>query len=161
VLGNKIKYIVTTHNPLFYNVLYSEISSAEGSFLKRLGDGTFNCTKKGGASNRSFSYHLHLKQTLEEAISSDQIEKYHFNLLRNLYEKTAHFLGYEHWTTLLGTAPDDRGDYLRRLTNQNSHRDLTFEEVADPTERQKDDLKVLLANLIDNYGYWQEGAPNG
>lgn len=156
VPGNKIKYIITTHNPLFYNVLCSEIDSPKGYFFKRLSNGTFDLIEKGGASNKSFSYHQHLKQTLEEAIASDQIEKYHFNLLRNLYEKTAHFLGYDHWTTLLSTAPDGRADYLKRLTNQNSHRDLTFEEVADPTERQKEDLRVLLANLVDNYGFWKQ-----
>lgn len=161
VMGNKIRFIVTTHNPLFYNVLCSEIGSADGYFLKRFGDGTFDLIKKNGPSNKSFSYHRHLKQTLEEAIASGQIEKYHFNILRNLYEKTAHFLGYDHWTTLLKTAPDERADYLKRLTNQNSHRDLTFEEVAEPTDPQKEDLKILLTNLIENYGYWQEEAPNG
>lgn len=157
---NAIRYVVTTHNPLFYSVLCSELSSAERYFFKRLQDGTYDLEKKLGKTNRSFSYHHHLKQTLEGAIASGQIEKYHFNLLRNLYEKTAHFLGYDHWTTLLKTAPDDRADYLKRLTNQNSHRDLSFEEVADPTEREKEDLKVLLSNLIDNYGYARQDAPN-
>jgi hypothetical protein len=30
-----------------------------------------------------------LKQTIEQAIANNNVERYHFTLLRNLYEKTA------------------------------------------------------------------------
>jgi hypothetical protein len=33
-------------------------------------------------------------QTIERAIADQKVERYHFTLLRNLYEKTASFLGY-------------------------------------------------------------------
>ncbi len=49
--------------------------------------GLLNLKKKLGDSNKSFSYHLFLKQTIEEALDSGTVQKYHFTLLRNLYEK--------------------------------------------------------------------------
>jgi hypothetical protein len=149
----KLKFIITTHNPLFYNVLYNEINKKSCYLLERFDDGTFALEKKDGDSNKSFSYHLYLKQTIEKAVKTKQIQKYHFTLLRNLYEKTANFLGYEHWTDLLETARGEKEAYLQRIITFSSHRTLSNEEVAPPTEPEKNIIKVLLDNLIDNYGY--------
>ena len=121
----------------------------------------FSLTEKQGDSNQSFSYHLHLKQTLEQAIAEDQIEKYHFTLLRNLYEKTANFLGYKEWGDLLETAPGEKQAYLKRIIHFSSHSKLSSEEVQEPTEPEKQTIKLLLDNLIENYSYRQEDAPNG
>ena len=152
--SKKLKFIVTTHNPLFYNVLYNELGDNKtGYLLERFEDGTFALNEKKGDSNQSFSYHLYLKQTLEKAIAENQIQKYHFTLLRNLYEKTASFLGYEKWADLLKTAPGNKDSYLKRIINFSSHRTLSNEEVAEPTEPEKQTIKLLLDNLINNYGY--------
>jgi len=149
-----LKFIITTHNPLFYNVLFNEVKNKACYLLERLEDGSFELTKKDGDSNKSFSYHLYLKHTLEQAIAANRVEKYHFTLLRNLYEKTANFLGYAQWTDLLDTAPGDKEGYLKRIITFNSHRTLSSEELAEPTEPEKQIVKLLLDNLTKNYGYW-------
>ncbi len=149
-----LKFIITTHNPLFYNVLYNEMSSKKCYLLEKFEDGTFALLEKDGDSNKSFSYHLYLKQIIEKAIADNQIEKFHFTLLRNLYEKTASFLGYAKWQDLLETAPGDKDAYLKRIITFSSHRTLSSEEVRDPTGPEKQTVKLLLDNLIDNYGYW-------
>jgi hypothetical protein len=100
---------------------------------------------------------LFLKQTLEQAISQNDIQKYHFTLLRNLYEKTANFLGYPQWSDLL---PDDRQLYLQRIINFTSHSTLSNEAVVEPTEPEKQTIKFLLNNLISNYGFWQQVEKN-
>jgi hypothetical protein len=154
-----LKFIVTTHSPLFYNVLHNELNLARSSkkegcyLLQALEDGSFELTVKQGDSNRSFSYHLHLMKTLEQAISAGQVERYHFTLLRNLYEKTASFLGYRDWATLL---PDDKQTYFKRIINFTSHSNLSDEAVAEPTPQEKQTVKFLLDNLIDTYGYSRE-----
>lgn len=147
-----IKFIISTHNPLFYNVLYNEVNAKSGNILRLYEDGTFDLDEKKGDSNKSFSYHLHLKQIIEQAIEQNQIEKYHFTLLRNLYEKTANFLGYSQWSDLL---PDDRQVYLQRIINFTSHSTLSNEVVAEPTEPEKQTVKFLLDNLINSYHFWQ------
>ena len=154
-----LKFVITTHSPLFYNVLHNELKLAqEGKkkgcyLLERLADGSFDLNVKYGDSNRSFSYHLHLRKTLEQAIAADQVQRYHFTLLRNLYEKTASFLGYQYWSDLL---PDDKQVYLNRIIQFTSHSTLSNETVTEPTPPEKQVVKRLLDNLIDNYGYQQQ-----
>jgi LPS O-antigen subunit length determinant protein (WzzB/FepE family) len=121
--------------------------------LERLEDGTFDLTEKKGDSNTSFSYHLYLKRTIEQAISESQIQKYHFTLLRNLYEKTASFLGYPRWSELL---PDNKQAYLSRIIQFTSHSTLSNEAVAEPTEQEKQTVRFLLDHLKNTYRFWQE-----
>lgn len=153
-----LKFIITTHSPLFYNVLHNELNSKACYLLERYEDGTFDLIEKQGDSNKSFSYHLHLKLTLEQAIADNSIQKFHFTLLRNLYEKTANFLGYDRWSDLLDTVPGDKSGYLNRIIQFSSHRTLSNEEVLQPTEPEKQMVRLLLENL-NNYGFLQQEAP--
>lgn len=156
-----LKLMLTTHNPLFYNVLYNELGlkkkkKKETSCAYMLGkneDGTFELIPKDGDSNKSFSYHLFLKHTLEKAIESNSVQKYHFTLLRNLYEKTANFLGYPKWSDLL---PDDRQTYYNRIIQFTSHSTLSNEAVAEPTDPEKKTLKLLFEYLIEERYYKEE-----
>lgn len=152
-----LKFIITTHSPLFYNVLFNELNNKTCYMLERFEDGSFSLTEKPGDSNKSFSYHLHLKQTIEQAIAENKVERYHFNLLRNLYEKTASFLGYPKWSELL---PDDKQLYLSRIINFTSHSTLSNEAIAEPTQAEKATVKLLLDHLKSNYGFWQQEQQN-
>ena len=109
--------------------------------------------KKKSDSNKNFSYHLHLKAILEEAVANDNIEKFHFTLLRNLYEKTASFLGFPRWSELL---PENKEAYYNRIIQFTSHSTLANEIVAEPTPQEKQTVKLLLEHLINNYGFWKE-----
>lgn len=152
-----LKFIITTHNPLFYNVLANELNSKGGYLLERFEDGTFDLIEKKGDSNSSFSYHLFLKHTLEQAVAEERIQKYHFTLLRNLYEKTASFLGYPRWSELL---PDDKTAYFRRIVQFTSHSTLSGQTIADPTPEEKQIVRLLLTHLCDNYRFWQQEEQN-
>jgi hypothetical protein len=153
-----IKFIISTHNPLFYNVLHNELNSKACYMLTKYEDGTFELNEKQGDSNKSFSYHLYLKQTIEQAIAENKVERYHFTLLRNLYEKSANFLGYPKWSELL---PDDKQLYLNRIIQFTSHNTLSNEAMAEPSPQEKETVRLLLENLVNNYGFWQEGNQIG
>lgn len=151
--SNGLKFIVSTHSPLFYNVLFNELGNKACYMLNKFEDGTYELAEKNGDSNKSFSYHLFLKQTIQEAIDNNAIQKYHFILLRNLYEKTANFLGYPQWSRLL---PDDKQTYYNRIIQFTSHSTLSNEVVPDPTEPEKQTVAFLLKHLTDNYNFWKE-----
>jgi hypothetical protein len=154
-----LKFIITTHTPLFYNVLHNELNSKTCYLLQRFDDGTHDLIEKKGDSNQSFTYHLYLKQLLEQAIASNKVERYHFTLLRNLYEKTASFLGYPKWSELL---PDDKQSYFNRVIQFTSHSTLSNEAVAEPTQQEKQTVKLLLEHLIGNERFWkQQERQNG
>jgi len=153
-----IKFIITTHNPLFYNVLYNELGAKIGYILRKDENNNenerFDLEEKKGNANKSFSYHLFLRNLLEEVESKD-IQKYHFMLLRNLYEKTANFLGYSGWSNLLPN-DDARQSYYSRIINFTSHSTLSNEIIAEPTDAEKKIVKYLLEHLINNYGFYIE-----
>lgn len=152
-----VKFIISTHNPLFYNVLYNEINAKSGHILSRFDDGTFELDEKKGDSNKSFSYHLHIKKLIDQAVDRNTVQRYHFALLRNLYEKTANFLGYQSWSDLL---PDDKKAYASRVMNFYPHNTLSNEEIAEPTPPEKEMVGLLVRNL-NRYGYWQQENQNG
>ena len=146
---------------MFYNVLYNELElkkkNKQGNeccyLLRKDDDGTYELNGKLGDSNKSFSYHLHLRQILQDAVDNNSIEKYHFMLLRNLYEKTANFLDYPQWSELL---PEDKKTYYNRIIQFTSHSTLSNEAIPEPTEPEKNTLKFLLKHLIDNYSYYKD-----
>nr|WP_287424095.1 AAA family ATPase [Candidatus Brachybacter algidus] len=90
-----LKFIITTHNPLFYNILFNEFNRVKKTkkwILEKLNDGTFSMNEL--ESDSPFSYHLFLLSELEKATQpTGEIKKFHFNFLRNLLEKTSTFLG--------------------------------------------------------------------
>ncbi|WP_415712712.1 AAA family ATPase [Maridesulfovibrio sp.] len=147
-----VKFIVTTHNPLFYNVLYNELPKAEKCILSRYEDGNYSLDKRNGDS--PFSYHLYLKNELEEAIRSGQIRKYHFNFLRNILEKTSTFLGYDNWGALLPKTEDGKQNpYESRIINFSSHSKHAGEEVAELTEDDKRVLGYLVGKINEMYRF--------
>jgi wobble nucleotide-excising tRNase len=158
-----LKFIITTHSPLFYNVLHNELGlnkngKKEGCYLlERFENGSYLLNTKYGDSNKSFSYHLYLKQALEQAVAENQVQRYHFTLLRNLYEKTASFLGYPRWSELL---PGDQQAYLNRIIQFTSHSTLSNDTVTEPTEPEKQTVKLLLNHLKNEYGFWKQVEAN-
>ncbi len=86
-----IKVVISSHHTLFYNVLCNEIKNPERLFFQRL-------TKNGlyilkDTSNTPFFYHVALLKELKKVADSGKIYSYHFNILRNVLEKTAAFHG--------------------------------------------------------------------
>lgn len=153
---SELKFIITTHSPLFYNVLFNEFNSKVCYMLESFDDGTYALTEKRGDSNKSFSYHLHIMHIIEQAIADGKVERFHFALLRNLYEKTASFLGYPKWSEIL---PDDKQLYYSRIINFTSHSSLSNEAVAQPTPPESATVRLLLDHLKSSHAFWQpQGA---
>lgn len=150
----QLKFIITTHSPLFYNSLYREIPGKKNTYmLINLGNEFFKLKEKK-EQNTNFSYHLHIKHILETT-TNENIEKYHFMLLRNLYEKTCSFLGYKKWQNLLPQEIDSQGkslvDSYAKVINNKCHNTVSAEEIAEPTKQDKDTLKYLLTDLTTRY----------
>jgi wobble nucleotide-excising tRNase len=144
--GSELKFIITTHNPLFYNVLHNELGNAKKYLLRKNEDGSHSLEEQ--KSDSPFAYHLYLKSKLETAIQTGQIRKYHFNFLRNLLEKTSTFLGYQKWADMLPRTEDGRANpYESRMINLFSHSKHSADEV---TELDDDD-KRMLGFIVGKY----------
>lgn len=154
---SELKFIISTHNPLFFNVLYNELGKAKKHMLKKNVDGSY--TRLDQDTDSPFSYHLFLLNELDEAVTSGQIHKYHFNFLRNIFEKTSTFLGHKKWSDLLpqveGGGPNP---YATRIINISSHSRHAGDEVRELTEPEKQMVKYLVEHLADTFGFWREEA---
>lgn len=176
---SNIKFVITTHSPLFYNVLHNEF---DNKFYKKQPDGTDKLVYKPNKSKEyrldkkadglfeieehpndsPFSYHLFLLAEVQTAIKSGQIRKYHFGFMRNILEKMAAFLGYKNWSELLPKTGNGKPDpFLNRILNLSSHSDHTGEEIADIENNTKDKLEELVKFLINTYGFRQQVEGNG
>jgi hypothetical protein len=170
---SNVKFVITTHNPLFFNVLCNEFGSDDKnerhswkskwfskSRLEKNEDGSFDLLEQPNDS--PFAYHLHLISQLQEVIKSGQIEKYHFNLLRNIFEKTATFLGYKKWEHLLPKTSDGLPNpYAKRIVNFSSHSKHSGDEVGPLKPEEKKVLEQLVKHVIDNHLFWQPSAVDG
>jgi hypothetical protein len=158
---SEVKFVITTHSPLFYNVLHNELCRDDGRYKKyafakyrltKLDDGTHELINQPNDS--PFSYHLFLKSELEKAIESGQVSKYHFNFLRNILEKTSTFLGYTKWGDLLPRTDDGKTNpYEARIINISSHSKHSGEEVSDLTEDDKRVLRYLVNEINTMYRF--------
>lgn len=148
-----LKFIITTHNPLFYNILFNEFSRFKKTkkwLLEKLSDGTFSINELEDDS--PFSYHLFLLSELEKAIQpSGEIKKFHFNFLRNILEKTSTFLGYKKWEELL--PQESREAYYKRIINLSSHSKHNGDEISIVEENDKRVLSFLVGEVKRMYGF--------
>lgn len=161
-----LKFIITTHNPLFYNVLCNEFNNSNKRTgynnnkhfkkhrLEKKEEGTYELIPQPNDS--PFSYHLFLINEIEKAIETEQIYKYHFNFLRNILEKTSTFLGYSDWGDLLIPVKGSRDAYEKRILNLSSHSKHSAEEIVVLTKDDKNVLRHLVNEISEIYRFKQE-----
>ncbi len=157
-----LKFIITTHNPLFYNVLWNEFNNSDHETddktkkslkkcLEKLDDGTYLLHD---SNDSPFSYHLFLLSELEKAIQSGDIKKYHYNFLRQILEKMSTFLGYKKWRELLTLLPDeDKEAYYNRIINLCSHGKHSGEETSLIDNNDKRVLGYLVRKIMEIYHF--------
>src|SRR5690554_3084933 len=168
--GKGLRFVITTHSPLFYNILHNELNNdlknpvqdgtpawlykrgqSEKFRLEKQADGTFGLS---AANDHPFSYHLFLLSEVRKAIKDKQVSKYHFAFLRNILEKTATFLGYPRWEDLLEKTDEGLPNpFASRLMNLSSHSAHAGEEITDIEQKDKEKLDELVNYLTNTYGF--------
>ena len=150
VKGSKseLKFIITTHSPLFFNVLFNEFKNGLKYILIKPEDNMYKLQIQENDS--TFAYYLYILEELKNAIAMNSIKKYHFNFLRNILEKSATFLGYPQWGEMLKELDDK---YSARLINLASHSSLSTDESAILTDEDKDIIKKIVEHLEDKYHF--------
>ncbi|EEB69815.1 anticodon nuclease PrrC [Ruegeria sp. R11] len=219
-----LKFVITTHSPLFYNVLFNEFNNkkykdvekvraslqaaiaAGGDVVAALdalvapddrteiaaalqasdndaaiaavtrpkliykpnhsakyrldkgADGSFALAEQGNDS--PFSYHLLLLSELKKAVDSGRVQKFHFNFLRNVLEKTATFLGYNRWGDLLPKIDGHPDPFASRIVNLSSHSAHSGEEVAELEANDQEKLGELVSYLFSYYHFFKPKDQN-
>ncbi len=149
--NKNLKFIISTHHSLFYDILHTEIDRANRYWLTKKED-KYSLLELNN-NYTPFGYHLLLKCEIEMAIKNDTIKRYHFNLMRNLLEKTAHFLGYKNWKQLINE--EEKDAYIKRI-NLYSHSDHSVLEAKELEHHEKEFFKRIYNKFISEYKWSEE-----
>jgi len=148
-----LRFIISTHHPLFYNVLYNEFRKGKHCYLlKRLNVNEYDLVLQGDSP---FGYHLTVAQTIKNAIDIQKIERYHFALFRNLLEKTATYLGYGKWQECIkkmypAISTDEQKSHERRI-NLYTHNLHSAHEPKELQTHEQNLLKELFNDFIATF----------
>ena len=142
-----LKYLITTHHPLFYNVVFNSIKAKKryAHVLKK--DDKFYLIDQ---SESPFGYHLLIKDEIQKAIEKGVVKKYHFNLFRSLLEKTANFLGYVAWSDCFH---GDRKSEMIRILNLYSHDRLAELENREMNDSDKKLFTEAFNAFVEDFRY--------
>lgn len=151
-----IKTVISTHHHLFFNVMCNELGKAVKSFLSKE-VGLFRLADTGETPRY---HHVALLKQLHEVAESGAVYTYHFNILRNILEKTATFHGFRNFSACLKRDSDDPDGILHaRLVNVLSHGNYSLYEPQEMLPENKDYFRKILRDFMNNYRFNPELFP--
>ena len=154
---NKIKTVISSHHTLFFNVMYNELGRAIKYFLSKDEAGAYSLRD---TSDTPFFHHVSLIKDLHQAVESGDLYTYHFNILRNILEKTASFHGFKHFSSCIKQADDGSDGIIHtRMLNILSHGNYSLFEPVEMLEENKQYFKRILSDFMANYRFNLELFP--
>ena len=154
--NGQIKTVISTHHHLFFNVMCNELGKAVKNFLSKESD-HFRLTDTGETPRY---HHVALLKQLHEVAESGEIYTYHFNILRNILEKTATFHGFRNFSACLKRGSNDPDGILHaRLVNILSHGNYSLYEPHEMLPENKDFFRKILWDFMNNYRFNPELFP--
>ena len=152
--GEGVKVIVSSHHTLFFNVLCNEISRAEQLFLQKSTDNATYILKD--TTKTPFFHHVALLKELKKASDTGILYTYHFNILRNILEKTASFHGYTHFSSCIRKGDPENEPVYTRIVNLLSHGNYSLFEPKEMIEDNKEYFRNILNNFLEDYNFNQK-----
>lgn len=149
--GEGVKVIVSSHHTLFFNVLCNEISRAEQLFLQKNKDNATYILKD--TTKTPFFHHVALLKELKKASDTGILYTYHFNILRNILEKTASFHGYAHFSSCIRKGDEENEPVYTRIVNLLSHGNYSLFDPKEMVEENKEYFRNILNNFLEDYNF--------
>lgn len=158
-----VPVVLSTHHALFFDVMFNELKSGrkqwdmEGVPTKRLKFlAYFLMPQQASAGwelvdqtgDLPFFHHVALLTELKRAAEAGELYTYHFNMLRNVLEKTAVFHGYKNFSAcLLKDDNDPDGTLHARYLNILSHGNYSLYEP----NQMGEDTKAAFCKILKGF----------
>ncbi len=156
---NSPKFVISTHHPLFFNVLWNELKrGSKRLFLSRSRSSDAYAVRDTVAT--PFFHHVANLIELHEVARSGEIFTHHFNVLRAIAEKTASFHGYGNFAECIKREESDINGVLHtRLLNLLSHGGYSLYEPREMLEENKQYFRKMLYEFTSRYAFNPELLP--
>lgn len=154
---SNVKIAISTHHTLFFNIMYNELkrSETESRFLSFNQETEKYITRNTG--DTPFFHHIALLKELKKAADSGKLYTYHFNILRNILEKTASFHGFDQFSKCIKQESDDLdGAIHTRMTNLLSHGNYSLFEPVEMVDDNKEIFRKILNGFMESYKFNSE-----
>jgi len=152
--GSDIKTVISTHHALFFNVMYNELRDKETAkrFLVKNNETGKYLTRDTG--DTPFFHHVALLQQLKSVADTGKLYTYHFNVLRNILEKTAAFHGFDKFSDCIKQDAMGLEETVHtRMINLLSHGNHS---IFEPVEMVPDNIQAfqkILAGFMEQYKF--------
>lgn len=159
---NTLHTIISTHHGLFYNVIYNELNRAAKLYLYKEKEQQDDVTRQSifvwkvkDLSDTPFFHHVAIIKELNKAVGSGgHLYTYHFNMLRNLLEKTAAFHGYKKFGDCIRKFDDDPDEQLySRMINILSHGNYSLFEPVEMNEENQAYFKRVYSDFKSQFPF--------
>lgn len=157
--SNSKPTVVSTHHPLFFNVLCNEFGKrARKYFLKAVGSaGGYVLDDVDG---QEFLHHLSTLAELNELQKSGALYTHHFNMLRRVMEQTANYFGMNSWKDCIKPEADDPDKTLyERVLNVMSHGDYSVFEPKEMLDENKDLFRRVFRQFLNVHPFNADRFP--
>jgi wobble nucleotide-excising tRNase len=151
--SEKIKTVISSHHGLFFNVMWNEFKRSgkkhKAYFYNYLANSESYTLQATGET--PFLHHVAVLHELQQAVKTDKLFTYHFNMLRSILEKTATFFGLNDFSDCLQGVKDEV--LYARALNLLSHGKYSVYEPREMVADTKDLFKKILAEFLMRYEF--------
>lgn len=154
-----IQFIISTHHGLFFNVLCNELNKAPRYLLSKMSKNeTDKYTFLKLEGDTASLYHVAMLKMLKDILDNDEpIYPYHFNILRNIMEKTANFHGLAGFKKCIQL---EDTEFYERLIPVLNHGGYSVFEPKEMLPDNKEKFKTVLKNLLETYPFHPDLTPD-
>ena len=151
-----IKFIISTHHGLFFNVLCNELNKVPRYLLSKNTFDKYYFIKLEG--DTASLYHVAMLKVLKDTLDNNEpLYPYHFNILRNIMEKTANFHGLAGFKKCIEL---EDAEFYERLIPVLNHGGYSVFEPKEMLPENKENFVMVLRKLLDTYPFHQDLSPN-
>lgn len=155
---SKLKIIISSHHSLFFSTICNEKKNAPRYFLGIQGNNGYVLRN---TSKVPHFHHIAALTHLHKVAQSGEIYTYHFNMLRNVLEKTATFHGLNSFGDCIKQGSnDENGRLYTRLVNILNHGGYSVFEPRVMLEENKAYFRKILNDFISTYAFNPELFPS-
>lgn len=151
-----ICFVISTHHGLFFNVLCNELKKAPRYLLSKSNPDKYTFLELKG--DTASLYHVAMLKILKDTLDNNEpIYPYHFNILRNIMEKTANFHGLAGFKKCIEL---EDAEFYERLIPVLNHGGYSVFEPKEMLPDNKEKFKTVLKTLLETYPFHSDLKPD-